>query len=254
VLSADPRIVPRARKLPRLGYDPMVVLSHLGGRVLFRRAVLLARKYGLPLEVRSALTPEEGTRIIGTNPPRDREVDRKLRRPLQDPLREQPKESEEAMETDRILAVALESPVHWVRVAVPAGGSAAPSLPEAGSPLLLHLSHVRLPDDSSVFELVACADPEVEAWLEPARWGSGASVTVERHAALVSLAGEGVLSRGSWLRRGAACMKRAEIPVWGIHTGTLSLSFLVPEAKGEDAARVLHHDCVEREADPAGPR
>jgi aspartokinase len=258
VLSADPRIVPKARKLARLGYDPMVVLSHLGGRVLFRRAVLLARKYGLPLEVRSALTPEDGTRIPGAHagtPVRNQHATRRRRE-------ETPMESEEAMETDRILAVALESPVHWVRVTLPAGGPTvrthepdpAPDLPDAGSPLLLHLSHVRLPDGSSFFELVASAGPEVEPWLEPTRWGRGASVVVERHAALVSLVGEAVLSRGSWLRRAAESMKRAGIPVWGMHTGTLSLSLLLSEADGEEAARVLHHDCIEREADPAGPR
>ena len=61
VYTADPRIVPNARKLDAISYDEMLELASLGARVLHNRSVEMAKKYGVQLVVRSSLNRKEGT-------------------------------------------------------------------------------------------------------------------------------------------------------------------------------------------------
>jgi aspartate kinase len=61
VFSADPRIVPEARKLPRVSYEEMLEMAATGGRVLMLRSVEFARNHGVRLHVRSSFTWEPGT-------------------------------------------------------------------------------------------------------------------------------------------------------------------------------------------------
>lgn len=63
VYTADPRLVPTARKLDEITYDEMLDLSTSGAGVLHNRCVEMAKKYGVPLVVRSSLNTNEGTRI-----------------------------------------------------------------------------------------------------------------------------------------------------------------------------------------------
>jgi aspartate kinase len=63
VFSADPRIVPQARKLARVSYEEMLEMAATGGRVLMLRSVEFARNHGVPLHVRSSFTWEPGTRV-----------------------------------------------------------------------------------------------------------------------------------------------------------------------------------------------
>lgn len=61
VYTADPRIVPNARKLEQISYDEMLELASLGAKVLHNRSVEMAKKYGVQLVVRSSLNRSEGT-------------------------------------------------------------------------------------------------------------------------------------------------------------------------------------------------
>lgn len=61
VYTADPRIVPDARKLSEVSYDEMLEFASLGAKVLHNRSVEMAKKYGVQLVVRSSLTRAEGT-------------------------------------------------------------------------------------------------------------------------------------------------------------------------------------------------
>ena len=61
VYTADPRKVPKARKLKEITYDEMLDLATLGAGVLHNRSVEMAKKYGVPLVVRSSLNNSEGT-------------------------------------------------------------------------------------------------------------------------------------------------------------------------------------------------
>src|SRR5215813_7764092 len=61
VYTADPNIVPDARKLPRVAYDEMLEMASLGAKVLQARSVEFAKKYGVTVHVRSTFKPDPGT-------------------------------------------------------------------------------------------------------------------------------------------------------------------------------------------------
>ena len=63
VYSADPRLVPTARRLPRVTYEEMLEMAANGARVLHLRCVEYARRYGIPVHVRSSFSQREGTWI-----------------------------------------------------------------------------------------------------------------------------------------------------------------------------------------------
>jgi aspartate kinase len=64
VFTADPRIVPEARKLDVLSYEEMLELSASGAKVLMLRSVEYARNHGVLIHVRSSLNDTDGTRIV----------------------------------------------------------------------------------------------------------------------------------------------------------------------------------------------
>ena len=61
VYTADPRIVPNARKLPEVSYDEMLEFASLGAKVLHNRSVEVAKRYNVQLVVLSSLVRTEGT-------------------------------------------------------------------------------------------------------------------------------------------------------------------------------------------------
>ena len=64
VFTADPRIVPKARKIDRISYDEMMELSSFGAGVLQTRAVEFAKKYNVPIHVRNSGHDRPGTWIV----------------------------------------------------------------------------------------------------------------------------------------------------------------------------------------------
>jgi aspartate kinase len=67
VFSADPRMVPQARKIQYLSFDEMLEMAGAGSKVLALRAVEFARNHNVPIHVRSSFTWEEGTWVIGAD-------------------------------------------------------------------------------------------------------------------------------------------------------------------------------------------
>jgi aspartate kinase len=63
VYTADPRIVPNARKLEEISYDEMLELAGLGAKVMQSRSVEFAKKFGVTFEVRSSLNDNPGTLV-----------------------------------------------------------------------------------------------------------------------------------------------------------------------------------------------
>jgi aspartate kinase len=63
VFTADPNIVPEARKLARITYDEMLEMASLGAKVLQSRSVEFAKKYEVPVHVRSTFKPDPGTLV-----------------------------------------------------------------------------------------------------------------------------------------------------------------------------------------------
>ena len=68
IFSADPRVVPTARKLKTVTYEEMLELAASGAKVLHLRCVEYARRYDLPIHVRSSFTTNEGTWVVKDHP------------------------------------------------------------------------------------------------------------------------------------------------------------------------------------------
>ncbi|MFH1868551.1 MAG: aspartate kinase [Candidatus Omnitrophota bacterium] len=63
IYTADPRIVPEARKLSRVSYEEMLELASSGAQVLQPRSIEVAKKFNVPIHVRSSFSDKEGTII-----------------------------------------------------------------------------------------------------------------------------------------------------------------------------------------------
>src|SRR5437763_2175175 len=66
VFTADPRIVPNARRLEAVTYEEMLELAACGAKILHLRSVEYGRRYGVPIHVRSSFSNKPGTIVAGS--------------------------------------------------------------------------------------------------------------------------------------------------------------------------------------------
>jgi aspartate kinase len=64
IFTADPRIVPSAKHIPRISYEEMLEMAACGAKVLHLRCVEYARRYNVPVHVRSSFSQKEGTWVV----------------------------------------------------------------------------------------------------------------------------------------------------------------------------------------------
>ncbi len=64
IYSTDPRVVPEARKMEAISYDEMLELASVGAGVMHSRSIEFAKKFDVPLQVRSSFSDTEGTWIV----------------------------------------------------------------------------------------------------------------------------------------------------------------------------------------------
>jgi aspartate kinase len=74
VYTADPRMVPQARKLPRVSYEEMIEMASLGAKVLQTRSVEMAMKHHVPLQVLSSFEDHIGSNLPGTLVVREEDI------------------------------------------------------------------------------------------------------------------------------------------------------------------------------------
>ncbi|MFA1540155.1 aspartate kinase [Actinomadura monticuli] len=67
VFTADPRIVPAARKIPKISYEEMLEMAANGAKILHLRCVEYARRYNIPIHVRSSFSQKEGTWVVDSS-------------------------------------------------------------------------------------------------------------------------------------------------------------------------------------------
>ncbi len=75
VFTADPRIVPTARKIDRISNEEMLELAASGSKVLHLRSVEYARRFGIPIHVRSSFSQKEGTTVTDRPGPEGDDVE-----------------------------------------------------------------------------------------------------------------------------------------------------------------------------------
>ncbi|HEY6221577.1 MAG TPA: aspartate kinase [Candidatus Eisenbacteria bacterium] len=219
VYTADPRIVPNARKLAELSYDEMLELASLGAKVLHNRSVEIARRFQVPIHVRSSFNWNEGSRI----------------------------RKGDLMEQVVIRGIAYDSDVAKIALlGVPdRPGVAAEIFREVGG----HGVNVRLivqasGSDSKNDVTFAVGSHDVRTVLpivEEVRKRLGARAFVyDPDVAILSVVGEGLATSAGTAGEVFAALAEAKVNIEIISTSSITITCIVRKTDAERAIRSLH--------------
>ncbi len=220
IYSADPRLVPEARKLARVSYEEMLEIAANGGRVLSLRSVEFARNHHVPLHVRSSFTWEPGTWVV---------------------------EEDETMEQAVVTAITHDASEAKVTVA------GLPDRPGVAARLFRALADRNVSVDMIVqnaaldgttdisftvpgFDLAIST--EVSESLIPELGATG--VTTDSNVARVSLVGAGMKTHPGVTALTFETLANEGINIEMISTSTIRISCMVRADTAETAVRVLH--------------
>jgi aspartate kinase len=217
IFTADPRVVPESRRIPRIGYASCSTLAHLGGRVLHARSVDLAARHRVPLSVRSSFDDSPGTEIV----------------------------EDSRVEGSRVEAVTCRKDCVIVLAEGTSGGrgegrSILEAVAEAFPEMEL-IAHEQATDaHGSIAWIGNAADGEaLEKDFRRLRGPGGEwRLTLEKDAAFVSAVGVGLGAREAC--RAEAALEKAGVPVLALRASPSALIFRVPAPRMEDAVRTLH--------------
>jgi len=228
VYTADPRVVPNARRIERLSSDEMLEMATLGARVLHGRSVELARRFDVPLVVASSTRNAPGTRI-------------------------EPPAEEQKMEQVVVRAITDDPAVHKVSlVHVPdQPGVAAKVFEVLGAANIA----VRLIVQAQSYErhnditLLLPADAALDEGLlqQVVAAVGGESWVLDEDVALLSVVGEGIAREPGIAATIFRTLAAEGINIDVISTSNLVISCVVPESSLAPAARALHAALVETE-------
>lgn len=235
VFTADPRVVPEARKLDVIAYDEMLELASMGAAVLQSRAVEFAKAYGVTLEVLSSFEDCPGTLV---------------------------KEEVKAME--QIVVRGVASDVKQAKVTllkVPDRPGIAAGIFKALAKASINVDMIVLnvssqgqladlsftvpeTDLTQTLAVVEVVVPEVRS----------TGVTHDRDIAKVSVVGVGMRSHSGIAARMFSALAEHGIDIHMISTSEIKISVVIPKAQANEAVRVLHREFeLEQEASSGRP-
>jgi aspartate kinase len=236
VYTTDPRIVPEARKIDIISYDEMLELASVGAGVMHSRSIEFAKKFDVPLQVRSSFTDTEGTWIV---PEADwmREVAvcgaaivKDEARVSLDGVPDEPGISH------RVFSAIAEQNIVVDMIGQNAGQGGKATI---GFTVL----HNELPTTLAV--------------LRPLAAELGAIVEHEEEVSKVSVVGTGMRTHTGVAERMVAALAAAEVNLKMITTGDIKISVLVARHDNVKALRAVHQAFQLHEAHPgaglAGP-
>ena len=207
VFSADPRIVPDARKLHAVSYDEMLELAASGAKVLQLRSVEVARNYGVKLHVRSTFSDDDGTWVT--------------------------EEDERMLEKAIISGVAHTFDEAVYRVDSVDRADLFAALADAG----VNVDTIIQTGDEIVFSAPLADRADAQAVLESA---SGDCDCIDG-LAKVSLIGAGMKSHPGIAARTFATLREIGAEARFIVTSPIKISFFVEGADAERTVLALHH-------------
>ena len=225
VFTADPRVVPNAKKIPYVSYEEMLELASLGAKVMQIRSVEFAAKYGVRIHVRSSFEEEEGTWIV----PED-----------------------EIMEKVAVRGITVdtkEARITVVRVPDQPGIAAKlfKALGEAHivvDMIVQNVSHEGFTDMS--FTVSKNDAPKAEEIVRKVATEIGASEVVrDDRVAKVSIVGLGMRSSYGTAAKMFEVLSKNGINIMAISTSEIKISCLIDEKYAELAVRSLHEAFVE---------
>ena len=227
VFTADPRIVPQARKLQQLDFEEMLEMAGAGSKVLALRSVEFARNHNVPLHVRSSFTWETGTWVL------DRSA--------------QLSSKESAMEEPIISGVVQdtgESKITVVGVADQPGISAALFEPLAAANINVDMIVQNTSKDGKTDISFTAPKADLKKALEivegVAKNIGAAGVTHVESVAKISLVGAGMKTSPGIAAKMFRVLAAAGVNIEMISTSTIRVSVVVDAANTEIAMRSLH--------------
>jgi aspartate kinase len=220
VFTADPRIVPRARKLAKVHFDEMLEMAGAGSKVLAMRSVEFARNHDVPLHVRSAFTWEQGTWVSNEEPS------------VEDPI------------ISGVVTDMSEAKVTVVGVPDKPGISAAlfEPLAQANVNVDMIVQNTSIDGTTDISFTMPMADmAESESIVQRVADEIGAaSVSHDDDIAKVSLVGAGMKSSPGIAAKMFRVLADEGVNIQMISTSTIRISIIIPGADMERAARALH--------------
>jgi aspartate kinase len=236
VYTTDPRIVPRARKLPAVTYEEMLELASVGAKVLQTRSVGLAMREKVPIRVLSSFEDRPGTWVVGDDRIGDFDMERQL-----------------------ITGIAYdknEARVTLTAVPHKAASVAAVFAPLADAGINVDMIVQSVPREGQesdlTFTVPTAALPQSRAILEERQEAIGfAELLSDVNVVKVSAVGVGMRSNAGIAAQMFEALAGRGIQILAISTSEIKVSVLIPEEYTELAVRVLHTayglDAEERE-------
>jgi aspartate kinase len=221
VYSADPRVVPAARRLSEISYEEMQEMAQAGARVLNAQAVEFAKERGIAIYARSTFGGA-GETVVRRSPPRA---------------------------PGRVAGVASE--IGLVIVEAPSGSGSAQALVD----LLARLDerqaggkqlHFELRDGSSLASVVLSLE-NLHDFGNLRGELAGAGLRVREGIGAVSAIGTRINATFRNVRAALLALAELETPVLGLSTSSFRISVLLEEGRVPDAVRRLHERLVESE-------
>jgi aspartate kinase len=220
VYTADPRLVPQARKLAAVSFEEMLELASSGARVLMLRSVEFARNHGVRIHVRSSFKPDEGTWVVS---------------------------QEELMEEAIISGIAhdtSEAEVTILSVSDRPGVAALVfgALAEAGVNVDMIVQNVSADGATDISFTLPKADVgRAEEILRPLVEEVGAKgLTHDPNVAKISLVGAGMRSHPGVAADMFSALAEAGVNIGIISTSAIRISCVVPAADVERAVQAVH--------------
>jgi aspartate kinase len=224
IFTADPRVVPGARKLSDIGYEEMLELAQLGARVMHPRAVELAELYGVPIHVASSFSDAPGTLI-------HRDGDLNMPMEIRKNVRGIAHDTDVARITlvrvpDRPgIAAAIFQPLAQASISVDT--IAQSSGADGTTDLSFTISRGDL---ERAVEITRAIAPGIQA----------ASVDTADNLAKVSIVGTGMQSSPGYAARMFGTLAEAGVNINIISTSDIRITCVVARDHAEQAVRMLH--------------
>ena len=220
VFSADPRIVPQARKLQHINFDEMLEMAGAGSKVLALRSVEFARNHQVPIHVRSSFTWELGTWVTSQEPS------------MEDPI------------ISGVVTDVSEAKVTVRKVPDRPGISASLFEPLAQSNINVDMivQNVSIDGTTDISFTVPKADMKVaQSIVDKVAGDIGAQgVSTDEAIAKISLVGAGMKTSPGIAAKMFRVLADHGVNIEMISTSTIRISVVVPGSDLEKAARALH--------------
>lgn len=243
VYTADPRVVPNARKLKELTYDEMLELASSGAKVMQARSVELAKKFNIRFEVRSSLTDQPGTIIQEEKENMEESVvrgissEKKQIRVVLRGLENTPQTLAllfESMGRANVLIDMIVENSPWIIEASKRVGGKK----EANGTLPPHIdlcftirSEERDKTEQALAELLEKKKVNTIEW--------------DPNLTKISVVGIGIRSHTGVAAKVFQALAEAHIQVHMISTSEIKIALMVEESRCDEAVKVLHHALIE---------